>query len=309
MRRKQSMHLASQSFGAPREAMEGARSIKRAIAILRSLASGGRALSVSEVARAAGLHRATAHRILRVLVEEVLVEQDPQSRRYQLGSEIFALGAAIGARRDLKAIARPSMERLWEETEDTVYLTIRSGYDGLCLDMLEGSFPEQTLKLSVGDRWPLGVGASNMPLLAFLPDAEVADIITHNAPRLKDYAEYAPDRLLALVAETRAQGFAVKISYWYPTMCGVGVPIVNRSGRPIAALSITATLSRMPAERRALLAALLRREAAIVAQRWDEARSAVADRESWRFRKDEAGMAAQTSSRAGLRRRRAATGE
>lgn len=267
-----------------REATEGARSIKRAASVLRSLASCGRSLSVSEVGLATGLHRATAHRMLRVLSEEGLVEQDAQSRKYRLGMEIFAMSATMGNRIDLRTIAQPSIERLCRATEDTVYLIIRNGYDGLCLDMREGAFPERTLKLSVGDRWPLGVGASNMPLLAFLPDSEVSEIIAHNVPRLSDYSEYAPERLLDGVEETRARGFAIKVSHWYPKMCGVGVPVLDGKARPIAALSITGILSRMPGERQAELAALLKQEADVITRCWEDARSITPDRESWRFR-------------------------
>jgi DNA-binding IclR family transcriptional regulator len=270
---------------AAREATEGAQSIKRAAAVLRLLAFSGRPLSVGEVTQASGLHKATAHRILRVLLDEGLVAQDLGTRRYQLGMEIFAMTAALGETFDLKAIARPSVERLCRETEDTVYLSIRSGYDGLCLDMAEGSYPERTLRLSVGHRWPLGVGASNMPLLAYLPDAEIADVIAHNAPRLSEYAEYAPERLLQLVQETRERGFATKVSYWYPTTCGIGVPVLDARNRPIAALCVTAILSRMPAGRQTQIAALLKREAAAVARRWQEAHTAEPPPESWRFRR------------------------
>src|SRR3954468_5496671 len=95
-----------------REPTEGAQSIKRAAAVLRLLAFSGRSLSVGEVTQASGLHKATGHRILRVLLDEGLVAQDPHSRRYRLGVEIFAMTAAMGERFDLKTIARPSLERL-----------------------------------------------------------------------------------------------------------------------------------------------------------------------------------------------------
>lgn len=133
----------------------GAQCIRRASQILRIVASfPGRGASLGEVVAASRLQKATVHRMLRALCDEGMVEQDDLSRNYRVGIGVFALSAAMGDRFDIRAIAHESLEAIRNETEDTVYLAIRSGYDGLCLSMLEGTYPEKTLKLSVHDRWP-----------------------------------------------------------------------------------------------------------------------------------------------------------
>jgi DNA-binding IclR family transcriptional regulator len=268
---------------AERGLTEGAQSIRRAAAVLRIVATnGGRGASLSEVVQASGLHKATAHRILRALFDEALLEQDPATRNYRLGVEVFALGAAMGEQFDIKTLAQPSLEALCRETDDTVYLSIRSGFDALCLDMHEGSFPTKTLRLHVHDRWPLGVGAFTVPLLAFLPDAEVTEIVKHNAPRLPDQEQYRPERLLELVRVTRRRGYAVNQILAYPTMCAVAVPVLDWHERPIASLCVTAIISRMGPERQARIVKRLWEESQRIAQLWHSARRMETPAANWR---------------------------
>jgi DNA-binding IclR family transcriptional regulator len=261
----------------------GAQSIRRAAQLLRIVASfSGRGASLAQVVGASALQKATAHRMLRALCDEGLVEQDDLSRNYRLGIGVFALSAAMGDRFDIRAIARESMATIRDQTEDTVYLAIRSGYDGLCLSMLEGTYPEKTLKLSVHDRWPLGVGAFSMPLLAYLPDDEVREIVEHNAPRLAGQDLYTPEKLLQRVAETRARNHAVNQIISYPTMCAVGVPVLDTHRRPIASLCVTAIISRMPPERQKRIAAQLWTESMKISEIWLGLRKVSAQPDSWR---------------------------
>ena len=260
---------------------EGAQSIRRAAALLRVVAmAGDRGASLTSVARVSGLHKATAHRILRVLFEEGLLEFDDGSKHYRVGAEIYTLGRAMSDKFDIGAIAQPSLEKLCHDSGDTVYFAVRSGYDGLCLGMAEGSYPEKALRLNLRDRWPLGVGAFSMALLASLPDNEVADIVRHNTARLADHDQYTEERLFEQVAATRKLGYAVTQILTYPTTCAVGVPVFDPHGRPIASLCITAVASRMDDARRGQLARQMKEEARAIAETWSALRGGD-ESESW----------------------------
>lgn len=275
--------MAVESRAAAPQKAAGAQSIRRAAYVLRLVAGfAGRGASLTEVVKASGLAKPTAHRMLKALCAEKLLEQDRLSRNYRLGLGMFALTAGMGDRFDIRGIALESMERIRNLTEDTVYLAIRSGYDGLCLSMLEGTYPEKTLMLSILDRWPLGVGAFCMPLLAYLPDPEVREILERNAPRLAGQDLYTPAKLLRAVHETRARNYALNQIVSYPTMCGVGVPVQDLDGRPIAALCVTAIVARMPPPRIAQIANDLWAESKKISGRWSSLRSISGVEESWR---------------------------
>ncbi len=242
--------------------------------------AGDRGTSLTAVAQVSGLHKATAHRILRVLFEEGLLEFDDGSKHYRVGAEIYALSRAMSDKFDIGAIAQPSLDKLCHESGDTVYFAVRSGYDGLCLGMAEGSYPEKALRLNLRDRWPLGVGAFSMALLAFLPDNEVADIVRHNARRLADHDQYTEARLLEQVEQARKLGYAVTQILSYPVTCAVGVPVCDPHGRPIASLCITAVAARMDEARRKQLSRKMKDEARLIADTWSALRGGTGT-DSW----------------------------
>lgn len=244
--------------------MEGdvtVKSVRRAAELVKLL--GQRATAgwrLSDIALAAGLGKATTHRLLAALTDSGLAHQDPDSRRYYLGYEIVRLGA-LASRFDVAELARPALLRLARETEDTVFLSVREGLEALCLERQVGDYPIKTLTLEAGDRRPLGVGAGSLALLAFLPEAEIAEIVASNARRLERYPGFAPPELRRLVAEARAQGYAFNDGRIVGAMCALGVPVLDPRGRVVAAISVAAIRERMASDRVAWIATLLRREA------------------------------------------------
>ncbi|MFH5926345.1 IclR family transcriptional regulator [Roseomonas xinghualingensis] len=172
-------------------------------------------------------------------------------------------------RHELPELTRASLVRLEERSEDTVYLSIRSGDDALCTARQEGRFPIKTLTLAVGDRRPLGVGVGSLALLAALPDAEVERVITGNADRLRSYTAFRPAKLRELVERTRAEGYATNPGMVLQGMMAVGVPVRTGGSQVAGALSIAAIEGRMQPERRAQLVAWLEEEATAIAGRLD----------------------------------------
>jgi DNA-binding IclR family transcriptional regulator len=285
-RRPGSLKLAAHGEGfTPAEVglTHGAQSLKRAAMILRFLSSRGRrGAALKDVAFESGLHKATAHRMLRALVDERLVECDPISHRYRLGGDIFSLAVSMGDHFDIRQLARPSLERLAQATEDTVYLGVRSQFDGLCIDMIEGSHPEQCVTLRPYDRWPLGVGAFALAILAYMPDADVAATIRRNAPRLLSEPHYTPEKLLEAVAKTRRDGFATAYNTLFHGGCGIAVPVLDQQDRPIASLCVLAVLPRMGEGRQKEVAALMWRESQLIGEAWRDTYEADGSIDSWK---------------------------
>lgn len=244
----------------------GAQTVERAIAVLRSLAdrnaSGARLM---DVVSDLGLAKGTARRLLLVLMREGFVVQEPGSRRYHLGAGLFSLGTVAGARFSIRELALPSLSRLAEASGDTVYLSVRSGLDAVCIHRQEGTFPIRTLTLTVGDRRPLGVGAGSLALLASLPEEEAEAVMEANGERFGRYSEKLDAELIRqLVMQTRSMGYAFNDGLIVPGMCALGVPLVGHHGLTEGALSIAAIAGRMEPDRRSRLVELLARERATI---------------------------------------------
>src|ERR1700754_802101 len=88
-------------------------SLHRAMEIVKALARSAEAgLRVSELCQQLGQTQATTHRVLQQLIEEGLVEQGAQSKRYRLSIEFFALAARAGDNGGLRELCRPALLRL-----------------------------------------------------------------------------------------------------------------------------------------------------------------------------------------------------
>ncbi|OGA95175.1 MAG: IclR family transcriptional regulator [Betaproteobacteria bacterium RIFCSPLOWO2_12_FULL_66_14] len=239
----------------------GTQAIQRASLLVRLIASRGRSgLRLAELVEHSGFTRPTVRRMLKCLVVEGMVMQEEASHRYFLGPLIFELGLAAAPQFNLRDICHPSVQRIADRTGDTVFLSVRSGYDSVCIDRAEGSFPIKALTLDVGTRRPLGVGAGGMALLMPLPEAAVADIVERNAPRFAAYKGLTAPALLRLLKRSRESGYALNDHHMTDGAISMGMPIVNPFADPFASISVGAIASRMSAERRPEVAAALRTE-------------------------------------------------
>lgn len=244
----------------------GAQSIKRALAVLRYVASRPDGVRLRDVARDCGLHKATCHRMLAALVEEGFLQTRPGDFFYALGWEALALGWSARARQDLPSLAKPGMMRLSEKTGDTVFLSIRSGIEAICIAREVGSFPIKTLTLEVGSRRPLGVGSGSMALLAFSSPKEQDEILEAVEPRLSAFPSFSRAFLKEVAETTRQAGYTFNDQRVMEGMSAVGVPVLGQDGTVLASLSVAAISTRMQAERRQEIAQLLSREAAILSR-------------------------------------------
>ena len=237
--------------------------VPRVFALIRALttmpAQGAR---VTELARSIGLTQGTTHRLLQSLVSEGMVEQDGHSKLYRLSIEFFALAACAGNPVNLRSLCRPVLLRLCASLGDSIFLLARSGFDAVCLDRSEGPFPIRSFTGDVGGRVALGVGQGAMAILAFLPEAEREEVIRYNLSRVREYGVYDEVYLRTEIERVRQLGYAGRNTGLLDGMAGVAVPICDREGRAVAALSVGTIADRLNADRMPTVVALLKREAA-----------------------------------------------
>lgn len=251
-----------------------AKMVERIAAILRLLAAGDdRGASLQVITETLDLKKPTAHRILSALSDNGLVFQDMTTRNYRLGHAAAVLGRTA-FEQDIAGAARASLVRLAALSGDTAFASAIEGPAAICVAREVGDFPIRTLTLSVGDRRPLGVGAGSLALLAALPDSAVERALKRNDSWLRDFQGFDAGTLRGLVASTRARGYAENDGRIVSGMAGIAVAVLDRTGEPVAALSIAAIRDRMTADRIPALVEALRAEAALVAAHLDHPRIA-----------------------------------
>lgn len=233
------------TFESPGSPPAGAQSVSRVLRLLKCVgAAPVHGAALGDLARDAGLTQPTAHRMLAALQHEGFVSQHPELKTYTLGREAYILGLAAERRHGIKMIAEAGLQRIATQTGDTVFLSIRSGDEAVCVDRKTGDFPIKILTLDIGHRRPLGVGAGSLALMAFLPDQVIDDILQRY--EAKPNALYPSAAVIRQdIAATRRNGYALNPGRIIEEMVGVGVPVMDSRKGVYAALSVAAIRSRL----------------------------------------------------------------
>jgi DNA-binding IclR family transcriptional regulator len=242
----------------------GTQTIQRAALLLRLLTYHNRTgLRLVDLAALSQMERPTVHRMLQGLIDESLVVQDQETRKYYLGSALYEMGLTASPKNHLRDICLPFLQWVAANTGVTVFLTVRSGFDGVCLDRKDGTScsPLDTPDFDVGQRRPLGMGAGCMALLSALPD-EVGDgIIAFNDQRKAFSRDPLTVRQIKeRIAETRDKGYSSRVLNSQPVMAAVGLFIPDDTGRgPIGALSVRDLATNLQGRKKDQLVLILRR--------------------------------------------------
>jgi DNA-binding IclR family transcriptional regulator len=232
----------------PDRSLAGAQVIDRVIDILETFARIGPELGVSEISRALGLKKATAHRLLSSLRRRGIVAQDPKTRRYRLGLKLWELGALATLQVDWVLRVKPHLERLTAETGETAHLAILSDGQILYVEKVESS---RSLRMpsQVGRRNPVHCTGVGKAQAAWLPEEMLAGIVAR-----RGLSRYTPNTITELpalrreLALIRERGYAVDNEEIEDGLVCIGAPIRDHTGMVVAGVSIAGPSSRLRPE-------------------------------------------------------------
>jgi DNA-binding IclR family transcriptional regulator len=225
--------------------LAGAQVIDRAIDILETFARIGPDLGVSEISRALGLKKATAHRLLSSLRRRGLVAQDPATRRYRLGLKLWELGALATLQVDWVQRIKPHLEQLTQITGETAHLAILSDGQILYVDKVESSHSLR-MPSQVGRRNPVHCTGVGKAQVAWLPDDALAGLVSRRG--LARFTAHTITEMPALrqeLALIRERGYAVDNEEIEDGLVCIGAPIRDHTGLVVAGVSIAGPSSRL----------------------------------------------------------------
>lgn len=216
------------------------RAVERAVALLQAFSCERPRLTLAELARLADLDKGTARRLLHTLSGTGLVAFDERAQAYGLGAGVLELASAAQPGGDLRDIASPVLTRVADETGATAFLWIPHEGSALCLDRVRAALLHiDATWFSVGARTALNCGAGPRVILAHVDDAERERALAGPLPQRTPASETDPDALRRAAARIRAQGWELAVDDFFIGLAALGVPVVDRRGGFVAALSIT----------------------------------------------------------------------
>ena len=205
--------------------------IARAASILRALEDENGGLSLGQIAQRVNLARSTVQRIVSALEAEKLLIAATPNGRVRLGPAILRLAASV--RSDFIAMARPHLEKLSQELEETVDLATVKRDQLIFIDQVIGSQRLRTVS-AVGDSFPLYCTANGKAYLAQLTDAAVEALIGRSYPARTPQTKTQLETLLADLRIARRSGVAFDREEHTSGICAAGVALHDPLGNAVA---------------------------------------------------------------------------
>ena len=235
----------------PRNEQQGRRReydvavLGKALDLLEALADGGE-LGLTDLSRRGHVHKTSAYRILTTLERRGYVLKDKEDRTYAPGPKLLAVSAAFVSGLGLVQVARPVLEAVHAEFGETVNLGVLNDRRVLYIDMLEST---QGLRMAarVGAEDALHSTALGKAILVCMSPEELKPLLAgYKWERRTRRTITTVETLQRELARVRQRGYAIDDEENETGARCVGVPIRDRDGRPIAALSVSGPASRLP---------------------------------------------------------------
>jgi IclR family transcriptional regulator, KDG regulon repressor len=221
------------------------QTLARAFSILDCFNVDQPRLGVRELARQVRMSRSTVGRLLATMCAAGVLNQDPVTRRYMMGSKVLTWNAVYTSGLDIRNKARPALEELHRDTRETISLYILDGDERMCVDRIES--PESLrMTTRVGERMPIHIEASGKVLLAFVSPVLRKGVISRVCKKPAASGK-RPSRqaLLDDLKKIRARGYAVSHGERAVGASCVSAPVFDATGKPIAAITISGPTIRL----------------------------------------------------------------
>jgi DNA-binding IclR family transcriptional regulator len=202
-------------------------------------------IRVSEAADLLGVARSTAHRLLGALRRRGFVLQDKPNGAYRPGPVLNEIGLAAIGRIDIRLVARPILEELVEQTQETVSLSLLEGRNIRFVDGVESP-----RSVRVGNRTglvlPAHCTAAGKAILAALPEIELIrryrgrDLIARTPTSISTWGKLEEE-----LDVVRRRGYALNAEEGEEGICAVAAAVRDLTDAPLASIAVVLPANRM----------------------------------------------------------------
>lgn len=225
------------------------KSLSKAIDTINAVADAGSA-GIRELSTITGYPPSTIHRIAATLVERHYFQQDPVTKQYALAFRFLELGTRVQQKIHLTSIARPHIERLMNETRESVNLAVRDGDSMVYLDIARSNHSILQLFTRPGARVPLYATGVGKLFLSKMAKAELdAYLERSNITPFTPRTLVEKDKIIKDLERIRSKGYSVDNEEMEEGVRCVAALIFDHQGKPAASVSITGAAMRVTPDR------------------------------------------------------------
>ncbi|ODT13044.1 MULTISPECIES: IclR family transcriptional regulator [unclassified Mesorhizobium] len=218
--------------------------VAKAVSLLEHFTLGEPEIGLSDIARKAGLDKATTRRLLVALAGHRLIEQEPQSRRYRLGAGLSRLARIREAHFPFTRLAVPIVRELAQETGETVHISEFSA-GALLTAHVELSAKANRVNVDVGQVLPLHGTASGIAFLAASSDEAVKAYVEKPLQAFTQHTVTARAKVLEAIRLAAARGYSRSLQGYEEGVHSVAAAVICPDGHPIGTISVASPISRV----------------------------------------------------------------
>jgi len=211
---------------------QGVQSVEVGLRLMRQMAQRPGPIALKDLAKAAGMPAAKAHRYLVSLIRAGLAEQDRETGRYRLGPMALELGLAALRELDVLKFGGEVLADLRASIDETVLLAVWGNKGPVVARWEESSRPVAT-NVRAGWVMPLVNSATGRCFTAYLPEAATATLLEEEFRLMPDARGGYPARL----AEIRAHGLSRVEGDLLRGVASVAAPVFDRNGTIVAVIA------------------------------------------------------------------------
>jgi len=220
------------------------QSVNRAISILFLFTNRRPRLGITEISRILNLPKGTVHGLVRTLVSVGFLQQDIETRKYQLGLKIYEMGTNLVANLEINQKAVGPANSLAKSVKLVSRIAIWDG-DSAIITLNVDPRSNSLFVFQVGPRIPAYCSSVGKALLAFLNEEELdaylqrTELVPYTAKTITQ-----KEKLLRDLEKTRQRGYSIDQGETMLDLACIGAPIYGRSGRLEASLSLSGNPNR-----------------------------------------------------------------
>lgn len=204
---------------------------------------------VSDASAELGTAVSTAHRLLQMLVHYGFAVQNPDSQAYQQGPALLEVGLSAVKNLDVRTVLRPFVERLRDEVGETTHLAVVRRDETFFIDCAESPVALRVASRVGTSMWAHCTSAGKAWLACKSDEDLQALYPTATLPGITDHSLRSRAALFAELEDVRRNGFARSHNESELGVGSVSAAVRDPSGRPVASLTVSVPLVRMPDER------------------------------------------------------------
>lgn len=210
--------------------------IYKAFAVLEEVARAQSELGISDLARRLDISKSTVFGVTQALTDLGALCQDAETKKFRLGPTLIKLGNQALAGADLRSIARPFMDELFQEFSETVFL---GTFHENGITIIEKADSPRELKISapVGTRISIFAGATGKVFLAGLKEEALNRILQERSlPQFTEKTITNPGEYRKELEKVCRLGYSTDFEEYIRGVNAVSVPLLDPWGWTVAAL-------------------------------------------------------------------------